>query len=373
MTQKSLETSKAAQALLESDTFDLGSLSDPASYLKEVVFASHESSIEAIANNIKAHLTDEGKDRMLMALLKNKIEKIDKKASPTAQMNELEENLKPGEYPYKHAYNRDLYKKQIYQLQIELLKLQNWIKAKGKKLVIIFEGRDAAGKGGTILRFTEHLNPRAARVAALPKPTEAEEGQWYFQRYVAHLPTAGEMVFFDRSWYNRAVVEPVMRFCTREQYENFMKEVPSFENNIVNSGITLIKFWLDVSQKEQKRRFKQRKTDPLKRWKLSPVDLASLNKWDQYTQAINDMFFATDTPIAPWTIIRSDDKLRARLNAIRAVLLAFPYEGRDLKVIGQLDPLIIFRANSVSADTETVEAAKFAIKRKIRRSNNDKI
>ena len=363
MTENKLENQKMSEEL-EEEKFDLASFTSAEDFVKKAILSSKSTCADDIAKEVEANLTEDGKQRLLTTLIKDKVMKFDKKAGDTKDMNELVLDRKPGQYPYKNGYNKDLYKKQLYQLQIELLKLQSWIKDKGKKLVVIFEGRDAAGKGGTIQRFMQYLNPRQARIAALPKPSETEDGQWYFQRYVAKLPTAGEMVFFDRSWYNRAVVEPVMGFCTQKQYDTFMKEVPSFEKNLVNSDIVLIKFWLDVSRQEQKRRFKQRRKDPLKRWKLSPVDLASLDKWDQYTQAINAMFFATDTIEAPWTIIRSDDKLRARLNAIRAVLLSFPYEGRDLDVIGELDPLIIFRANSVNAQVDSVEAAKLIKKKK---------
>lgn len=232
------------------------------------------------------------------------------------------------------------------------------MKESGQKVVIIFEGRDAAGKGGTIKRFMEHLNPRGARVVALEKPTEREQGQWYFQRYVEHLPTRGEMVFFDRSWYNRAGVERVMGFCTDDEYYEFMREVPGFERNLVRSGTYVIKFWFSVSREEQDRRFRERKVSPLKRWKLSPIDEASRNKWDDYTRAKEAMFFATDTPEAPWTVIKSDDKKRARLNAMRYVLRQIPYAKRDLKAIGAVDPLIVGRASSMF---ETVESRVSAL------------
>ena len=214
-------------------------------------------------------------------------------------------------------------------------------------MVILFEGRDAAGKGGTIKRFMEHLNPRGARVVALEKPSDVERGQWYFQRYVEHLPTRGEIVMFDRSWYNRAGVERVMGFCTDEEYLEFMRQAPEFERNLVRSGIILIKFWFSVTCKEQRRRFKERKSHPLKQWKLSPVDLASLDKWDEYTRAKEAMFFYTDTADAPWTVIKSDCKKRARLNAMRYVLHKVPYASKDLAAIGTLDPLLVGRANVV--------------------------
>lgn len=338
-------------AELESDGLSFGSFDDPYQFLKQAIRTEPAHSAIRFARNLTKKLDPQAKEELLLALIERAVCREDKKVSATAGMDELRPNLKPGEYPYLHAYNRALYARQIRLLQIELLKLQNWVQKEGKKLVVIFEGRDAAGKGGTIQRFIEHLNPRAVRIAALPKPTSQEAGQWYFQRYVSHLPTKGEMVFFDRSWYNRAVVEPVMGFCTQQEYETFMKEVPSFERNIISEGTILFKFWLDVTQKEQKRRFKQRRTDPLKQWKLSPVDLASLSKWDEYTQAINQMFFNTDTAYAPWTIIESDDKMRARINAIRVVLSNIDYEGRDLSVIGEVDPRIVFRANARSSSS----------------------
>jgi polyphosphate kinase len=240
------------------------------------------------------------------------------------------------------------------KLQIELLKMQNWAKASGERIVILFEGRDAAGKGGTIKRLMEHLNPRGAHVVALEKPSEVERGQWYFQRYIAHLPTAGEIVLFDRSWYNRAGVERVMGFCTPKEHLEFLRQAPVLERMLVNSGVRLFKLWFSVSREEQARRFKARKTDPLKRWKLSPVDLASLDKWDDYTQAKEEMFFHTDTADAPWTVIRSDDKKLARVNCMRYLLSQLPYEGRDLDVLGRPDPRIVGRARELLEHGEPV-------------------
>jgi polyphosphate kinase 2 len=237
--------------------------------------------------------------------------------SRTTNWHQLARN---NSYPYRNLMSRKAYEKQKYRLQVELLKLQNWIKETGQRVVVIFEGRDAAGKGGAIKRFTENLNPRGGRVVALEKPSEQERGQWYFQRYVRHLPTAGEIVFCDRSWYNRAGVERVMGFCTEDEYTEFMRQTPEVERTLVRSGIHLIKFWFSVSRKEQRRRFKEREVHPLKQWKLSPIDLASLDKWDDYTKAKEAMFFHTDTAETPWTVIKSDCKKRARLNAMRYVL-----------------------------------------------------
>ncbi|MEZ4701868.1 MAG: polyphosphate kinase 2 [Rhodothermales bacterium] len=252
-----------------------------------------------------------------------------------------------GGYPYKNLMSRKSYEKQKYQLQVELLKMQSWVKKTGQRVVILFEGRDAAGKGGAIKRFMEHLNPRGARVVALEKPNEVERGQWYFQRYVQHLPTAGEIVMFDRSWYNRAGVERVMGFCSQEEYTEFMRQAPEFERNLARSGTHLIKFWFSVSREEQRRRFKHRNVHPLKQWKLSPIDLASLDKWDDYTKAKEAMFFYTDTADAPWTVVKSDCKKRARLNAMRFVLHAMPYPDKKQDVIGSIDPLLVGRANYV--------------------------
>lgn len=258
---------------------------------------------------------------------------------------ELADHWRDGEYPYKNLLSRKSYEKQKYHLQVELLKVQAWVKASKQKVVILFEGRDAAGKGGTIKRFMEHLNPRGARVVALEKPSEVERGQWYFQRYVQHLPTAGEIVMMDRSWYNRAGVERVMGFCTDEEYREFMRQAPEFERNLVRSGVILIKFWFSVSQAEQRRRFEERKAHPLKQWKLSPVDLSSLDKWDAYTKAKEAMFFNTDTADAPWTVIKSNCKKRARLNAMRYVLHRLPYANKDVRAIEPLDSLLVGRAN----------------------------
>ena len=260
---------------------------------------------------------------------------------------ELADDWRSGGYPYRNLMARKNYEAQKYLLQVELLKLQAWVKEKRQRVVILFEGRDAAGKGGAIKRFMEHLNPRGARVVALEKPTETERGQWYFQRYVEHLPTAGEIVLFDRSWYNRAGVERVMDFCSEPEYGEFMRQCPDFERHLVRSGLHLIKFWFSVSRKEQRRRFAEREAHPLKQWKLSPIDMASLDKWDGYTKAKEAMFFETDTADAPWTVIKSDCKKRARLNAMRYVLHKLPYSNKDVEQIRPLDPLLVGRAHVV--------------------------
>jgi len=261
--------------------------------------------------------------------------------------DELAKDWRVGGYPYKNLMTRRNYERQKYRLQVELLKLQAWVKETGQKVVILFEGRDAAGKGGTIKRFMEHLNPRGARVVALEKPSDLERGQWYFQRYVQHLPTNGEIVLFDRSWYNRAGVERVMGFCSDADYAEFVRQAPEFERMLARNGTHLIKFWFSVSRDEQRRRFGERKVHPLKQWKLSPIDLASLDKWDDYTKAKEAMFFHTDTADAPWTVIKSNCKKRARLNAMRYVLHKLPYNNKDTSRIGNLDPLIVGRANVV--------------------------
>jgi polyphosphate kinase len=247
-------------------------------------------------------------------------------------------------YPYDDRMPRDEYEHLKRRLQIELLKLQKQIRRTGDRHVIVFEGRDAAGKGGTIKRFMEHLNPRAARVVALEKPTEHEQTQWYFQRYVNHLPGAGEMVLFDRSWYNRAGVEKVMGFCTPEQHAEFLQQAPLFEQMLANDGISLTKLWFSVSPLEQRTRFAVRLVDPVRQWKLSPIDMESINKWDDYTAAKEQMFSATDTDIAPWIVVKSNDKKRARINAMRHLLANFDYDDKDHEVVGEPDPLIVGRA-----------------------------
>jgi polyphosphate kinase len=247
------------------------------------------------------------------------------------------------DYPYDERMSREEYDRTKRLLQIELIKLQNWVKECGEKIVLLFEGRDAAGKGGTIKRFTEHLNPRGAQVVALEKPSERERTQWYFQRYVQHLPAAGEIVLFDRSWYNRAGVERVMGFCTPLEYLEFMRQTPDFERMLVRSQLSLIKFWFSVSRGEQRTRFAVRQVDPVRQWKLSPMDLASLDKWEEYTEAKEAMFFYTDTADAPWTVVKSNDKKRARLEAMRYVLHTFDYDDKDEDVVGVPDSLIIGR------------------------------
>ena len=266
---------------------------------------------------------------------------------PKVSLDAIARAFESGEYPYSERLGRGEYEDQKAALQAELLKVQLWAQDTGQKFVLLFEGRDAAGKGGTIKRFTEHLNPRFARVVALNKPTDVEKGQWFFQRYIEHLPTVGEMVFYDRSWYNRAGVERVMGFCTPNEYLEFMRQTPEVERMLVRSGIRLYKYWFSVTGDEQKRRFDSRATDPLKRWKLSPIDRASLDKWDEYTAAKEAMFFYTDTADAPWTIVKSNDKKRARLNCMRHFLDSLDYPGKDREVVGRPDPLIVGRAEHV--------------------------
>jgi polyphosphate kinase len=249
--------------------------------------------------------------------------------------------FKEGKYPYSDRISKEEFEAQKKLLQIELLKVQSWVKSQGEKIVVVFEGRDAAGKGGTIKRFMEHLNPRAAKVVALEKPSERERGQWYFQRYVVHLPTRGEILFLDRSWYNRAGVERVMGFCNSREYMEFMRQCPEFERMLVNSGIRLFKYYVSVTRKEQKARFAERTTDPLKQWKMSPIDLAAVEMWDEYKAAKEAMFFHTDTAHAPWAIVKSDDKARAQLNCIRHFLNKLDYPDKDPDVVTPPDPLIV--------------------------------
>ncbi|MEV8533680.1 polyphosphate kinase 2 [Streptomyces sp. NPDC051211] len=259
-------------------------------------------------------------------------------------------------YPYDLKVRRGDYERTKRILQIELLKLQRWVKDTGARFVVICEGRDAAGKGGTIQRFTERLNPRGARIVALDKPTDREAGQWYFQRYIAHLPAPGEIVFFDRSWYNRAGVEKVMGFCTQEEYELFLHQCPAFEGMLVEDGIHLVKFWFSVSRSEQRTRFAIRQVDPVRQWKLSPTDVASLDLWDDYTAAKIAMFRATDTAHAPWTVVKSNDKRRGRLEAMRSLLSRIDYANKDGRAVGRPDPLIVGSADTLLEPGEEVTA-----------------
>lgn len=265
--------------------------------------------------------------------------------------------LQSGGYPYPARMKQEEYEATLEKLQIELVKLQYWLQSSRQRVVSVFEGRDAAGKGGTIFTLRQFMNPRTARNVALPKPTETESGQWYFQRYVAHFPTAGEFVTFDRSWYNRAGVERVMGFCTPAQVDTFLTEAPDFERMIVTDGIHLFKFWLDIGQEMQLKRFHERRHSPLKNWKFSPMDVAGIARWDDYSAALHAMLEHTDTGYAPWTIIRSNDKRRARLAAIRRILLTLPYDGRDLEAIGPEDQSIIGRGASFLASDEAVAKA----------------
>ncbi|NUT46889.1 MAG: polyphosphate kinase 2 [Saccharothrix sp.] len=255
-------------------------------------------------------------------------------------------------YPYATRLTREDYELDKRLLQIELLKLQYWVQDTGGRMVVVFEGRDAAGKGGTIKRFTEHLNPRGARVVALGKPTEREQGEWYFQRYVNHLPTAGEIVLFDRSWYNRAGVERVMGYCTDAQYERFMRQAPTFERMLVDDGVVLVKLWFSVSRAEQRTRFLIRQVDPVRQWKLSPNDIKSLDRWDKYTEAKVAMFRATDTEAAPWTVVKSNDKKRARVEAMRSVLARVDYADKDPEVVSHPDPRVVGPAATLLEEGE---------------------
>ena len=331
VTGQALEGAQAAQVEAALALLEDGAVGDPS----------------ARAQGLRALLEGASADDLVVlraALMGKEAPQDDKYLSPD---EELAPGWRDGAYPYKNLLRRSVYEKEKFRLQSELLKLQAWVKETGQRVVILFEGRDAAGKGGAIKRFMEHLNPRGARVVALEKPSETERGQWYFQRYVQHLPTRGEIVLFDRSWYNRAGVERVMGFCSDEEYAEFIRQAPEFERHLVRSGVHVIKFWFSVSRKEQRRRFKEREGHPLKQWKLSPIDLASLDKWDDYTRSKEAMFFETDTADAPWSVIKSDCKKRARLNAMRYVLHKLPYDNKDLGHIGKLDPMIVGRAHVV--------------------------
>ncbi|MCZ7908148.1 polyphosphate kinase 2 [Agrobacterium leguminum] len=252
-----------------------------------------------------------------------------------------EKKLSAGNFPYDKKMKREDYDTALEALQVELVKVQFWLQATGKRVMAVFEGRDAAGKGGAIFATRAYLNPRYARVVALTKPTETERGQWYFQRYISHFPTAGEFVLFDRSWYNRAGVEPVMGFCTPEEHKRFLKETPRLEKMLVHEDVHLFKFWLDIGRETQIERFHDRRHSPLKCWKLSDMDIAALTKWDDYTQKRDEMLEKTHTDAAPWTVVRANDKRRARVNLIRHILLALDYEGKDKKAIGEIDDKIL--------------------------------
>lgn len=343
-----VETSEAVKHFTVNETVAAARNSKSAAVIDILNRVSTEKDQEALSGALQTIMRGTSPDDALALEKAIDNSNTEKPRKSRAQLdNALAKDWRDGAYPYRNLLSRKSYEQQKYHLQVELLKLQAWVKESGQRVVILFEGRDAAGKGGAIKRFMEHLNPRGARVVALEKPSEVERGQWYFQRYVSQLPTAGEIVLFDRSWYNRAGVERVMGFCSNEEYIEFMRQAPEFERNLTRSGIHLIKFWFSVSRDEQRRRFKERELHPLKQWKLSPIDLASLNKWDDYTKAKEAMFFHTDTADSPWTVIKSDCKKRARLNAMRYVLHKLPYSNKDITTIGNLDPLLVGRAHIV--------------------------
>ena len=311
--------------------------------------ATPEQATDSKKEAVKAALTKETRRVSVVEDYSAELDEISSLTKKLSGDSEKSDAWKAG-YPYDKKLSRKEYEKEKRALQIELLKLQLWVKETGQKVLIIFEGRDAAGKGGAIKRFMEHLNPRGARVVALEKPTDVEQTQWYFQRYIQHLPSGGEIVLMDRSWYNRAGVERVMGYCTSQQYYEFMREVPELERMLVNSGVKLIKFWFSVTRAEQLARFNSRRTDPVRQWKLSPTDLASLDKWDDYTAAKEAMFFYTDTGDAPWTVVKSNDKKRARLEAMRHVLNQFDYPDKDHALVSSTDPLIVGKGSDVLED-----------------------
>jgi len=345
---KAIERDTIARAVTRSDTVKAMALSDLLAHHARGDGGAPGESLRQLQALIDGASLDEVK-ALRRLLFGREAAKPDAGTDPDA---ELATGWREGAYPYRNLLSRRSYERQKYRLQVELLKLQAWVKETGQRVVILFEGRDAAGKGGTIKRMMEHLNPRGARVVALEKPSEVERGQWYFQRYIEHLPTRGEIVLFDRSWYNRAGVERVMGFCNQAEYDEFMRQTPEFERHLVRSGVHLVKFWFSVSRSEQRRRFKERKAHPLKQWKLSPVDLASLDKWNEYTLAKEAMFLHTDTSDAPWTVIKSDCKKRARLNALRYLLHRLPYTNKDAPSIGSVDTLLVGRASLVSGRAE---------------------
>jgi polyphosphate kinase 2 len=350
-------------AIEEAPTFEVAPLNDPPTVddsteallkaekkkLKKLEKKQRKEQLKAMTKMASSFpMTELIEERIKSSIPKEIIERIE--AAPSKK------HIIGHNYPYEKVIKSEEYEAEMELLQIELVKMQTWVQTVGERIVLVFEGRDAAGKGGTILRFNENLNPRNARVAALAKPSEQERGQWYFQRYIQRLPTKGEIVFFDRSWYNRTGVEHVMGFCSPEEYLEFMRQAPEFERMMVRSGVKLFKFWFSVSRAEQLRRFIGRAKDPLKQWKLSPMDVESLSRWDQYTKAKEAMLFYTDTADAPWTIIRSDDKKRARLNAMRHVLNSIPYAGKDVSVVKPPDPKILGCAKSIYEHGEKTHA-----------------
>ena len=345
---KALERDTISRAVTRSDTVKALALSDLLARHAKGQGGAPGESLRQLQALIDGASPDEVK-ALRRVLFEREPARPDDGTDPDA---ELAPGWREGGYPYRNLLSRRSYERQKYRLQVELLKLQAWVKDTGQRVVILFEGRDAAGKGGTIKRMMEHLNPRGARVVALEKPSEVERGQWYFQRYIEHLPTRGEIVLFDRSWYNRAGVERVMGFCNQGEYDEFMRQAPEFERHLVRSGVHLVKFWFSVSRSEQRRRFKERKAHPLKQWKLSPVDLASLDKWGDYTLAKESMFLHTDTSDSPWTVIKSDCKKRARINALRYLLHRLPYANKDAPSIGSVDTLLVGRASLVSGRGE---------------------
>ncbi len=304
----------------------------------------------------KTALAKEKRDEMKRteSPVKTNTKKVDKSAivyDLNAKNGRISWNA-DGAYPYKNKMDVVEYEQHKHELQIELLKVQSWVKETDQRVVIVFEGRDAAGKGGTIKRFMEHLNPRGARVVALEKPNARERNQWYFQRYISHLPSKGEVILFDRSWYNRSGVEKVMGFCTDQEYLEFMRQTPELERMWVNSGILVFKYWFSVSRAEQFRRFKSRQNDPLKQWKLSPVDMASLSRWHDYSKAKDAMVFHTDTKDSPWTMVRSDDKKRGRINCMRHFLHNLDYPDKDHDVVYQPDSLIVGSSKDIHEKDE---------------------
>lgn len=369
---KTLTTAPAAQSPGVPASFD--SPKAASRYIQETMASMETTVPEEAVEAFMGKLDEASMKRILSSLLLREAEGAEALKIKRSSVYELADGYNRGEYPYKYRYPTKLYEDELFDLQVELLKLQEWVKRTGKRIAVIFEGRDTAGKGGTIRRFVENLNPRGARIIALPKPTEIERKQWYFQRYAAQLPNPGEICFFDRSWYNRGVVEPVMGFCTQEETDVFLSEVAYFEKCLVRSGIILIKFWLSISREEQLKRFKDRQVNPLKRWKLSPVDIASMEKWDNYTKAMQAMFRASDSPDAPWTIVLNEDKRRGRLNAIRVLLQSVEYDGRDLGKVGAIDPLIVGRSGLLlpgTAETLFTGAMNAALKEGARLEDNE--